>query len=104
MISVKKGMFSKIIVIFCVLEMAFLQIWAMRIASHNSFLTTPLLTANHAVFGGELLLLCLKRLLTDDKILKNSEETKDKKETEVKKKKIKTTKTKEERKNEEVSD
>ena len=30
-------------------------------------LVTPLLTANHAVFGGELLLLCLKKLLTNDK-------------------------------------
>lgn len=61
----KKGRFSKVIVVFCVLEMALMQLWAMRIASHNSFLTTGLLTANHAVFGGELLLLCLKRLLAD---------------------------------------
>ena len=61
----KKGRFSKFIVVFCVIEIAFMQIWAMRIASHNSFLTTELLTANHAVFGGELLLLCLKRILTD---------------------------------------
>ena len=61
----KKGRFSKVIVVFCVLEMALMQLWAMRIASHNSFLTTGILTANHAVFGGELLLLCLKRLLAD---------------------------------------
>ena len=61
----KKGRFSKVIVVFCVLEMELMQLWAMRIASHNSFLTTGLLTANHAVFGGELLLLCLKRLLAD---------------------------------------
>lgn len=63
----RKGLFSKIIVVFCVLEMAIMQFWAMRIASNNSFLTTGLLTANHAVFGGELLLLCLKRLLGDNK-------------------------------------
>ena len=62
----KKGIFSKIIVVFCVLEMALMQFWAMRIASHNSFLTTGLLTANHTVFGGELLLLCLKKLLYND--------------------------------------
>ena len=61
----QKGRFSKAIVIFCVIEMAVMQVWAMRIASHNSFLTTGLLTANHAVFGGELLLLCLKRILAD---------------------------------------
>ena len=60
--KLSKGMFSKIVVVFCVLEMAVMQIWAMRIASHNAFLTTGLLTANHGVFGGELLLLCLKRI------------------------------------------
>ncbi len=60
----EKGVFSRCIVVFCVLEMALMQFWAMRIASHNSFLTTGLLTANHSVFGGELLLLCLKRILT----------------------------------------
>ena len=75
----KKGWFSKVIVVFCILEMAILQFWAMKIASVNSFLTTPLLTANHAVFGGELLLLCLKRLLADDKILiKDTDEKKTK--------------------------
>ncbi len=63
----QKGRFSKAIVVFCVVEMAFMQLWAMRIASHNSFLTTGLLTANHAVFGGELLLLCLKRIFADKK-------------------------------------
>ena len=63
----KKGRFSKIIVVFCVLEMAFMQVWAMRVASHNSFLTTGLITANHAVFGGELLLLCLKRIFGNKK-------------------------------------
>lgn len=62
----KKGLFSKLIVVFCVLEMTILQFWAMRIASYNSFLTTDLIVANHAVFGGELLLLCLKKLLCDD--------------------------------------
>ena len=67
----KKVRFSKIIVVFCVLEMALIQFWAMRIASHNSFLTTGLLTANHAVFGGELLLLCLKRIFADKKENKN---------------------------------
>lgn len=59
----KKGRFSKAIVIFCILEMSFMQVWAMRIASHNAFLTDGLILANHAVFGGELVLLCLKRIL-----------------------------------------
>ena len=68
-IKLPKGAFSKLIVVFCVAEMAAMQFWAMRIASHNAFLTTGLLTANHGVFGGELLLLCLKRIFakTDEK-------------------------------------
>ena len=73
-----KGVFSKIVVVFCVIEMAVMQFWAMRIASHNAFLTTGLLTANHGVFGGELLLLCLKRIFAksdekDDAESDNSE-------------------------------
>lgn len=63
----KKGLFSKIIVVFCILEMTFVQLWGMQIANDNSFLTTELLTVNHAVFGGELLLLCLKKILCNDK-------------------------------------
>ena len=59
----KKHLFSKVVVVFCILEMAFMQVWSMRIASHNSFLVTGHITANHAVFGGELLLVCLKRVL-----------------------------------------
>ena len=60
----KKRNFSKMVVTFCILEMAVMQIWSMRIADDSQFLVTGLLTANHAVFGGELLLLCLKRILT----------------------------------------
>ncbi len=63
----KKGFFSKLVVVFCISEMVAIQVWSMRIASHNSFLVTGLLTANHAVFGGELLLLCLKRIFAKDK-------------------------------------
>ena len=70
----KKGIFSKLIVTFCVLEMAFIQFWAMSIAGDNGFLTTELLTVNHAVFGGELLLLCLKKVLCDNKKDESKEE------------------------------
>ena len=69
----KKGLFSKIIVAFCVLEMAFIQFWAMKMAGESSFLTTELIVANHAVFGGELLLLCLKKLLTNEKTDESNE-------------------------------
>ena len=63
----KEHWFSKAVVVFCILEMVAIQVWSMRIASHNSFLVTGLLTTNHAVFGGELLLLCIKRIFSKDK-------------------------------------
>ena len=63
--KLRKGLFSRLIVIFCVLEMTFMQLWAMRIASHTGIIVTGLLTINHGVFGGELLMLCLKRLFSD---------------------------------------
>ena len=63
----KKGTFSKFVVAFCILEMVAIQAWSMRIASQNALLVTGLLTANHAVFGGELLLLCLKRIFAKEK-------------------------------------
>lgn len=62
----KKHSFSKYVVAFCIAEITFMQLWSMRIASHNALLVTGLLTANHTVFGGELLLLCLKRILAKD--------------------------------------
>jgi len=58
----KKFRFSKLIVVFCIAEMVVIQLWSMAIASRSSVAVTGLLTANHAVFGGELLLLCLKRI------------------------------------------
>lgn len=58
----KKGIFSKLVVVFCIVEMVTIQIWSMKIADNRLFMVTGLLTANHAVFGGELLLLCLKRI------------------------------------------
>lgn len=73
----KKRWFSKIIVVFCIVEMFAIQVWSMRIASHNSFLVTGLLTANHAVFGGELLLLCLKRIVVKDDERKDDDMWKD---------------------------
>lgn len=69
----KKHLFSKITVVFCILEMAFMQVWSMRIASHNMFLVTGLITANHAVFGGELLMLCIKRITEKQKSKKEDD-------------------------------
>lgn len=58
----KKRTFSKIIVTFCVLEMALVQLWAMKIASASGVMVTDILLANHSVFAGELTLLCLKTI------------------------------------------
>lgn len=58
----KKKVFSKIIVTFCVLEMAFVQLWAMKIAAASGVMVTDLLLSNHSVFAGELTLLCLKTI------------------------------------------
>ena len=70
-----KGRFSKCIVVFCVIEMMLMQSWAMWIADKDTYSTDGLITINHAVFGGELLLLCLKRLLSkDDDVEKNTKE------------------------------
>lgn len=58
----KKHIFSKIVVTFCVLEMALVQLWAMKIASASGIMVTDILLANHGVFAGELTLLCLKTI------------------------------------------
>ena len=78
-----KGRFSKCIVVFCVIEMMLMQAWAMWIADKNTYSTDSLIVANHAVFGGELLLLCLKKLLSKDE--NNKEETKENDEKEERK-------------------
>ena len=66
----KKRNFSKRIVILCLVEMIVIQVWAMIIAQAYNYSTDALVVANHAVFGGELLLLCLKRIFAkpDDTI------------------------------------
>lgn len=63
----KKGRFSRVIVIFCIAEMAVMQIWGMWIADKDHYMTAELVNANHLVFGGELLMLCLKRLFAKDR-------------------------------------
>ena len=57
-----KGLFSKIIVCICIAEVILMQIWGMCIADKSRYDTQGLIAANHAVFGGELLFLCLKRI------------------------------------------
>lgn len=61
----KKGRFSKIIVCICITEIILMQIWGMTVATALEYDTQGLIAANHAVFGGELLFLCLKRILAN---------------------------------------
>lgn len=63
----KKGIFSKVIVAVCIAEMAVVQAWGMWIADKDLYDTAGLVAANHAVFGGELLMLCLKRIFAKDR-------------------------------------
>ena len=74
-----KGLFSKVIVCICITEVILMQIWGMCIADKNKYDTQGLIAANHAVFGGELLFLCLKRIFAkgdkkDGNIEESSEE------------------------------
>lgn len=57
-----KGLFSKIVVVYCITFCSVMSIWAMYIADTDKFLCTGVLVAILGVFGGELLLLCLKRI------------------------------------------
>ena len=58
----KKGRFSKLIVVYCVAFCSAMSVWSMWIADKDGLLVTGVLTAILGVFGGELLLLCLKRI------------------------------------------
>ena len=70
----KSGMFSKFIVIFCIVYSVHVIEWAMNSYEENPGLEpSTIITAALALFGGELLLLCLKRVFGDkDLRTKNS--------------------------------
>ena len=71
----KKGLFSKLVVIFCVAYCAFIGAWAMRILSHTGHDASKIIGVIFSLFGGELLLLCLKRIFADsDKKKKNKKD------------------------------
>ena len=70
----KSGMFSKCMVIFCITYSVRVVEWSMDKYEENPGLEpTTIITAALALFGGELLLLCLKRVLGDKDInIKNN--------------------------------
>ena len=56
-------LFSKIVVVWCVLVGTGASAWALRILSRTGHDATGLLSVILAFFGGELLVLCLKTIL-----------------------------------------
>lgn len=71
----KPGAFSKIIVVFCLIYSVRIIEWAMRQFEETQMEATTLITVSIGLFGGELLLLCLKRVFSknDKKELKSEE-------------------------------
>ena len=77
----KKGLFMKIIIIYCLAFMAVTNIWALFILQNKGHNAAPIINAINMVHGGELLLCCVKKILSDPvsssklKRKKNSDET-----------------------------
>ena len=62
-----KHLFSKALVVYCLAMCTLVSLWAMYIAARDNFLCTGVLSAVLGVFGGELLLLCVKRVMCGGK-------------------------------------
>lgn len=58
----KSGMFSKVIVIFCLTYSVRIIEWGIRMFEQTQTEASTLLTVSLSLFGGELLFLCLKRV------------------------------------------
>lgn len=72
----KPGMFSRVLVIGCLAYCVRICEWAMRQFELLNSEASTLLSASLALFGGELLLLCLKRVFAkkDNQTAAESEE------------------------------
>ena len=68
----RKGIFSRIIVSYCIGMITGLSVWAFGILQSTGYDASGILGVSAGVFGGELLLLCVKRILAKDR--GNSEE------------------------------
>lgn len=58
-----KHLFSKIAVIYCIAFSSIASIWALWIADKDRLLVTEVLAIILALFGGELLLICLRQVI-----------------------------------------
>lgn len=81
----KKGVFSKVLVVTILIFMALMAVWAMRILSHTGVEATGILGIVFSFFGGELVMLLLKRLFANKREESNLKEevTHDRLETET---------------------
>ena len=59
----KKGLFMKIIIIYCLAFIAFTNIWALYILKTTGNDAYGIINAINAVHGGELLFCCLKKII-----------------------------------------
>lgn len=67
-------LFGKLIVVWCILVGTGASAYALRILSRTGHDAAALLGIILAFFGGELMILCLKTILADQKGKKNHEE------------------------------
>ena len=63
--AAKSGMFSRILVLFCIGYCVRITEWGMTQFEMSNTEASTLITAALALFGGELLLLCLKRVFSN---------------------------------------
>lgn len=57
-------LFAKLTIVYCIAFSTIASVWALCIADNDGLEITGLLGVILALFGGELLLLCLKTILT----------------------------------------
>ena len=60
-------LFSKLIVTYCIVFTSGAAVWSLRILSRTGYDAAALLGVIVGFFGGELLLLCLKTILRNNK-------------------------------------
>lgn len=63
----KKGDFSRKIVIFCIVLSVIYTVWAMVTFNVTNMEASALTVGVYGFFGGELLFLCLKRILAKER-------------------------------------
>lgn len=66
----RKGIFMKIIIAYCLAFIAFTNIWALYILKTTGYNAYSIINSINLVHGGELLLCCVKKILSDPPSIK----------------------------------